>query len=106
MACQPAVQLRLPLPVAFHTEPHLKVDRNKSVPTFDIAVTLRTVKFGPSHVRPMIEENIVRRKEDPNPGDRFFRKKMFIRLHNLRMLRNNIMVAKEALFHRGQPCIL
>jgi len=98
--------LGLPLPVASHAEAHLEIQGNKTVLAFDIAVTLRTIDLMPANVWPMMEENIVRRKEDPDPGDRFFRKKMFVLLHNLRMLRNDVQVAEKTFLDWWEPRVL
>ena len=94
------------LPVAFHAKAHLKINALKSVLAFDIAVTLRTIDLIPAHVRPMMEEDIIRRKEDPDPGNRFFRNKMVPFLHDLRMLRDDVLVAEETFLHRRKSRIL
>jgi hypothetical protein len=91
--------LGFPLPVAFHTEAHLEVDRNKTVPAFDIAMTLRTIDLIPANMWPMMEKHIVRRKEDTDPRDRFFSNKMLVLLHNLRMLRNDVQVAEKTFLY-------
>ncbi len=106
MACQPAVQLSVPFSVTFYAEAHLKINGNKAVPAFDIAVTLCAIDLIPGNVWPMIEENIVRRKENTDPRNRFFCNKIFVLLHNLRMLGNDVQVAEKTFLHRWESSVL
>ena len=92
--------------MTFHAKAHLKINALKSVLAFDIAVTLRTIDLIPAHVRPMMEEDIIRRKEDPDPGNRFFRNKMVPLLKDLRVLRNDVFVTEKAFLHWRQSRVL
>jgi hypothetical protein len=92
--------------VASYAEAHLKIEALKPVLAFHIAVTPRAINLIPAYVRPMIEENIVRRKEDPDPCHRFFCNKMVPLLKNLRMLRNDVFVTEKAFLHRRQSRVL
>ncbi len=100
MTGQPAVQLGFPLPVTFQTEAHLKINRDEPVLSFNVSVALFAVDLVPAHVRLMTEEDIIRRKEDPDPGDRFLSKKIFVFPHNLRMLWNDIIVTEKTFLNR------
>jgi hypothetical protein len=100
MACQPAVQLGVPFAVASDAEAHLKIDPFQSVLLFDIPVARLTIDLIPAHMRLVMEENVIWRKEDSNPGDRFFRIEMFPFLKNLRVLRDDILMAEKTFLHR------
>ena len=103
---QPTVELGLPFSVASHAKAHLEVDRHESIPGFDVAVTLCAVDFVPAHMGPVMEINIIRRKENPDPGDRFSRLKVLELLLNFRVLGDDVLMAKEAFLNRWNSRIL
>lgn len=106
MTGQPAVELSLPFSVAFYAKTHLKIDGDEPVLSFNVAVALLAVDFVPAYVRLMTEEDIIRREENPNPGDRFLHLKVLELLQNLRMLGNDVLMAEKTFLHRRESRIL
>ncbi len=106
MTGQPAVELSLPFSVASHAKAHLKIDGDESVLGFNVAVALYAVDLIPSHVGLVAKKNVVRRKENSNPGDRFLRLKVPEFFQNLRVLSNDVLMAEEAFLDRRYSRIL
>ena len=106
MTSQPAVELSPPFSVASNAKAHLKIDGDEPVLSFNVSVALFAVDFVPAHMRPVMEINIIRRKENPNPGDRSSRLKVFELLLNFRVLRYDVLMAKETFLDRWNSGVL
>jgi len=100
MTSQPAVELSPPFSVASNAKAHLKIDGDEPVLSFNVSVALFAVDFVPTHMRPVMKVSVIRREENPNPGDRFFSKKILVFSHNLRMLWNDIIVTEKTFLNR------
>ncbi len=106
MAGQPAVELSLPFSVASYAKAHLKIDGDEPVLSFNVAVTLFAVDLVPTHMGLMTKKDIIRHEKDPDPGDGFLRLKVIQFLQNLRMLRDDVLMAEKTFLHRGKPRVL
>jgi len=86
-------------------KPHLKIDWPEAVQGFDRAVAFGAVEFGPLDMGDVVEEDKVRNPVDPDPGNRLSAIEMLLFLHDLGVLRDNVLMTKETLFHRGNPSV-
>ncbi len=105
MTSQIAVQLRVLFLVAVDTEFHLKVVDAQPVHRCHIAVALRTFQFAEFNMRQVPEFHEIRHEEDSHPGHRHPIIEMLLFLNDLRVLWNNIFMAKKAFAHLGKSCV-
>ena len=102
MTRQPAVDLRLILPVTGYAKVHLKLLPLQPVHRLHVSMALRTVETGPTYVGDVIKKDKVRHPEDTHPRDGRVRIVIGLLLLDFRMLRDYILVAEETFLHRGQ----
>ena len=105
MACEPAVELRLSLPVAIDAETHFKIHRDQTIEFLNVSMALDTIHLA-SNMQLVIEFNMIRNIKDSNPKYRCLRVEVPPLLYNLGMLRNNRPVAEKALLDERNPGIL
>ena len=105
MTSQPAVQVRPQFSVAGDTETHLKSNLLQAVFGLYVPVAFGAVEPGPFDVGDMVEIDEVGNPEDAHPGDRLLPVEMLLLFENLRMLGNDIFVAKKTFFHWGKSRI-
>ena len=103
MTRQPAIQLRVHLAVAVDAKPHLEIQRPQPVHGFYISVTLDTIQAGPFDMGDVIEKDEIRDPVGTDPRYGFFLPVMFLLLNDLGMVRNNVLMAEEALFQGRDP---
>ena len=102
MTRQPAVQLGVLFPVALDAEFHLEFQDLEAVHVGHLAVAFGAVQFSPADVRVVLELGEIRNVEDPHPRYGGVGVEVPLFLNELWMLRNDIFVAVEALFHRRE----
>ena len=105
MACEPAVELRLSLPVAIDAETHFKIHRDQTIEFLNVSMALDTIHLA-SNMQLVIEFNMIRNIKDSNPRYRCLRVEVPPLLHDLGVLRNNRAVAEKALLNRRNARIL
>jgi len=105
MTRHPAVKFRPPLPVAVDAEAHLKIHGHEPVHVFYFPVAVRAVDSRPD-VGAVVEFHMVGHIINANPGDRSFGFQVPSLLNDLGMLRDDVLVARETLAHRGNPRVV
>ena len=105
MTRQPAIYLRSHLPVTADAKPHLKVHGHQAIHGFNVPVAFDTIQTGPLDMGKVVEKDEVGEPEDPDPGDRPLRFEMLPLLLNLRVLGDDVGMAKETFLHGGNPRI-
>jgi hypothetical protein len=104
VARKPAVELGLLLPVAVHTETHLKINRDQTIILFNIPMACQAIDPVPD-MGLMIKFDMIRDIIDSHPGDRGLGIIIFPFFHNFRVLRNDVLMAEEAQTHGGDTCV-
>jgi hypothetical protein len=102
VASQPAIQLRILLPVTINAETHLEINPLQAVLRGHIPVTFFTIQPSPIDVRHVPELYMVGHKEGLHPPDRVLLVQVLLFLHNPGMCWNDMLVAVEAFFHGRQ----
>jgi hypothetical protein len=102
VAREPTVKLGSQFSVTGYAERHLEIDPLQTVRALHVAVTVRAIELCPLYMRNMVEVDVVRNPEDSRPRNRGIDAKIPFLILDLRMLRNNILMAKEAFLHRGK----
>ena len=101
MACQPTIQIGLVLAVTLHTKSHLEAKIREPILLLDLAVALFTGE--PFADMPlMVEKHMLGYIKDLTPGRRGLGIEIVVLFSNLRVIGDNILMAKETLFHRRQ----
>ena len=105
MTCEPAVELRLSLPMAIDAETHFKIHRDQAIEFLHVTMALDTIHIT-ANMRLVIEFDMIRNIKDSNPRYRCLCVEVPPLLHDLRVLRNNRAVAEKALLDGRNPGIL
>ena len=95
VARKPAVELCLPLSMTVHTKTHLKIDRDQTIICLNIPVARQAIDLVPD-MGLVIKFDMIRDIIDSDPGDRGLGIIIFPFLHNFRVLRDDILMTKEA----------
>ena len=105
MTRQPTIQLGIHLPVTADAKSHFKFYGPQAIHGLHLSMALRAVQTCPFDVGNVIEKNKARHPVNPYPGHRLFLLIMLLFLENLRMVRNDVLMAEKALLHWGQAGI-
>jgi hypothetical protein len=105
MTRQPAVDLRLHLPMTVEAKSHFKIYGLQPIQGFYISMTLRTIQPGPFDVGDVIKIDKIRHPKNSNPRNGIFPVIMLLFLENLGMVRNDVLMAEKTFLHRRQPGI-
>jgi len=106
VTCQPAVDLGILLFVAGDTKVHLEIHRLKAVKGGHGTVAFRAIQLSPVDVRFMAELDVIGYVKDAQPGDGYLLVVVLLFLHDLRMGRNDVLMAEEAFFHGRDARVL
>ena len=91
--------------MAVDTKAHFEILADKTVHFLHLAVAILTIKPG-FEMGLMVEFHVVGDIKNPNPGHRRFCFQMPSFFHDLRMLRDDVLVAIEAKIHRRDSGIM
>ena len=105
MTRQPAVHLGAHLLVAVEAKAHFEILADKTVHFLHFAVAILAIKPG-FEMGLVVEFYMVRDIKNPNPGHWRFCFQMLPFFHDLRMLRDDVLVAIEAKIHGGDSGIM
>jgi len=97
VASEPAVNLSIFLLVTVDAELHLKVHGPQPVHGLHLSMAVRAIELAPYDVRLVVELDMVRYVINLDPGHGHFVVIVFSFFHKLRMLRDDILVAKKTL---------
>ena len=106
VARQPAIDLRIFLFVTGDTEVHLEIYRFEAVKGGHGTVAFRAIQLSPVDVRFMAELDVIGYVKDAQPGNGYLLVVVLLFLHDLRMGRNDVLMAEEAFFHRRDARVL
>ncbi len=106
MARQPAVKLSFSLLMTIDAKAHFEIHALKPIELSDISVTSHTVDLPPVHMGQVLELDVVRNKEDSDPGNRVLRIQVLLFFHYLRVSRYDVFMTEKALLHLGQSRML
>jgi len=99
VARQPAVELRIAGSVAFDAEAHLEAEGGEAIHAFNLPVALPAFDLSPSDVGKMLEFNEIRHVVGSHPRDRGCGVIVFFFFPDLRVRRNDVLMAEEAFLH-------
>jgi len=105
MTRQPAVDLRLHLPMTVEAKSHFKIYGFQAIHGFHVSMALRTIQPGPFDMGDVIKIDKIRHPKNSDPRNGNFPVIMLLFLENLRMARNDVLMAEKTFLHRRQPGI-
>jgi hypothetical protein len=103
---QPAVDLCIFLFVAGDTKVHFEIHRFEAVKGGHGTVAFRAIQLAPIDVRFMAELDVIGYVKDAQPANGYLLVVVLPFLHDLRMGRNDVLMAEEAFFHGRDARVL
>ncbi len=101
VACQPAIDLSISLLVAVDAKPHLKIHLAQTIGGGHRPMAHGAIDLAPRNVGLMPELDIIRDTEDANPLHRLSGFVVLLLFHQLRVIGDDVLVAKKTLLHDG-----